>query len=99
MRLSNRIKNIILKSVKNSFGDVGCYLFGSRVDDTKIGGDIDIAIDVNYDSKEFRKNKILFLKSMMIFGYDDLKIDLVSYNTTDKLLYSEIQKNNIKLTS
>ena len=35
MRLSNRIVDIIKKSVQNSFGDVDVYLFGSRVDDEK----------------------------------------------------------------
>ena len=97
MRLSNRIKNIILKSIENSFGNVDTYLFGSRVDDTKIGGDIDIAIDVTLDNNEFRKNKVLFLRSLMIFRLDDLKVDLVSYNTTDSLLYQEIRNNSIKL--
>ena len=97
MRISNRIKNIILKSIKNSFGDVDTYLFGSRVDDTKRGGDIDIAIDVSLKNNEFRKKKVIFLKYMMIFRLDDLKVDLVSYNTMDKLLFNEIRNNSIKL--
>ena len=40
MRLSGRIVKTIKKSIKESFGDVDAYLFGSRVDDMKAGGDI-----------------------------------------------------------
>jgi len=60
MRLSKRIQNIIKKAVFENFGDVKVYLFGSRTDDTKKGGDIDIAIDTQIDKEEFRKKKIQF---------------------------------------
>jgi len=66
-------------------------------DDTKRGGDIDLAIDASLNRLEFRKNKLKFVTSMMKFGYGDLKIDLVNYNTKDELLYSEIQNNSIKI--
>jgi len=36
MRLSKRIVNILQNNIKKSFGDVNVYLFGSRIDDTKI---------------------------------------------------------------
>lgn len=97
MRLSNRIRSVILKSINDSFGDMDCYLFGSRVDDTKRGGDIDLAIDTSLNGLKFRKNKIKFIASMMKLGYGDLKMDLVNYNTTDELLYSEIQSNSIRI--
>ncbi len=55
MRLSNRLKSYITKSVLESFGEVDIYLFGSRTDDTKQGGDIDI--DVDLSNEVFKKTK------------------------------------------
>ena len=42
MRLDNLQKKALQNAVKDVNGDV--YLFGSRVDDTKRGGDIDLLI-------------------------------------------------------
>ena len=96
MRLSKKIINILQDNIKKSFGDVNIYLFGSRTDDNKRGGDIDIAIDTNLSRQDFRKKKSLFLAYLirMDFDYD---IDVVNYNTNDELLYNEIRQNSIKL--
>ena len=96
MRLSNRIVDIIKKSVKSSFGDVDVYLFGSRVDDEKKGGDIDLAIDVDISKNDFRERKIKFISSMLRFGFD-LKIDLVQYKQSDIFFANEINSNSIKI--
>ena len=39
MRVSKRVIDILEINIKKSFGDVHTYLFGSRVDDYKKGGD------------------------------------------------------------
>jgi predicted nucleotidyltransferase len=52
MRLSNRIIKILQQSILKSFGEIEVYLFGSRVDDKQIGGDIDLALDVNMTPEE-----------------------------------------------
>lgn len=96
MRLSKRVISILQDNIKKSFGDVNIYLFGSRTDDNKRGGDIDLAIDTNISKQEFRKKKSLFLSLLMRIDFD-YKIDIVSLNTKDELLYSEIQKNNIRI--
>lgn len=96
MRLSNRIIKTIKKSIKESFGDVDTYLFGSRVDDIKVGGDIDIAVDSKSSRLEFRKQKVKFIISMMKSNLE-LKIDLVKFSNNDKLLSDEIQKKAILL--
>ena len=96
MRLSSRLKNSIIKSIYNSFGNVDIYLFGSRVDDTKKGGDIDLAIDTAMSKKEFKANKIKFLVSMLKMGLD-LKIDLVKYNQDDVLFSNEIHNNSVRI--
>ena len=96
MRLSKRIVNILQDNIIKSFGDVDIYLFGSKTDDNKRGGDIDLAIDVNISRQDFRKKKSLFLALLMRIDFD-YKIDIVNFNTKDELLYNEIRENNIKI--
>ncbi|QOG12243.1 nucleotidyltransferase domain-containing protein [Arcobacter sp. FWKO B] len=96
MRLSQKVVNILQENIIKSFGNVNIYLFGSRTDDTKKGGDIDLAIDVDLSKEEFRKKKSLLLSLLtrIDFAY---KIDVVNFNTKDALLYKEIRRNHIKL--
>lgn len=96
MRLKQEIIAKLKLAAQNSFGDVNIYLFGSRVDDTKKGGDIDIAIDTNISRLEFRKNKAKFISNLIKNNFE-LKIDIVNYNTKDKLLYDSIRDNALKL--
>jgi len=96
MRLSKRIFKAIKQSIDESFGSVDIYLFGSRTDDEKSGGDIDIAVDVELSRSDFRKKKVEFTIAMMKKNLD-LKIDLVRFKNRDILLSSEIQKNSVLL--
>ena len=94
MRLENIVLNKIKEAIYDSFGDVKIYLFGSRVDDTKKGGDIYIAIDTNLDSIKFRRRKIKFLTNLFKKDFH-LKIDIVNLNTKDELLKKQIEKDVI----
>ena len=96
MRLSKRVIKLLKTSIEKSFGDVNVYLFGSRVDDSKKGGDIDLAIETDISKEEFRKNKSLLLANLMRIDFD-YKIDIVNFNTRDVLLHQEIEKNHIKI--
>ena len=96
MRLKKRIIDKIQQATQQSFGDVEVYLFGSRVDDSKRGGDIDIAINGDFSKDEFRVNKIRLLKYLLKSGFD-FHIDIVDYNTQDDLLKSQIIANGQKL--
>lgn len=96
MRLASRLQKQINKSILSSFGHVDIFLFGSRVDDAKKGGDIDIAIDTNLSGEQFKRHKIQFIASLVKAGFD-LKIDVVSYHTSDALLREEIHKTAIKI--
>ena len=44
MRITEQEKNIIIDAVKSTDPDARVWLFGSRADDTKKGGDIDIGV-------------------------------------------------------
>ena len=46
MRLSLKEQQEIKKILKDIFGDVKIYIFGSRLDDSKKGGDIDIFLQI-----------------------------------------------------
>ena len=96
MRLEKRIIDKLKQAVYNSFGDVNIYLFGSRTDDTKKGGDIDIAIDTNLSRLEFRKSKAKFISNLIKDNFE-LKIDVFNYNTTDKFLYDNIRNSALKI--
>ena len=96
MRLSKRVIEILQTNIKKSFGDVNIYLFGSRTDDNKKGGDIDLAIDTDISREEFRKNKSLLLAMLMRIDFD-YKVDIVNFHSTDTLLHHEIKNNHIKL--
>jgi predicted nucleotidyltransferase len=96
MRLSSRVISILRSSIKHSFGDVDLYLFGSRVDDTKRGGDIDLAVDTYISREDFRKKKSIFLATLMRLDFD-YKIDVVNFNTNDELLHKEIERCSIKI--
>ena len=96
MRLSKRILAMIKKAILTNFGEVDIYLFGSRVDDNKKGGDIDIAVDVNLSRKEFNQHKKNFIVALIKVDFD-FKIDLVQYNNQDNLLKKEIQQTAVKI--
>ena len=71
MRLEE--KDLIKKIIRQKLGNVKIYLFGSRMNDNKKGGDIDIYIDKKLTSKE----KIELLTEFTLNGIER-KIDLVS---------------------
>jgi len=49
LRLSKEIKDSVVHYAKEYFGNnIKLYLFGSRVDDSKRGGDIDLLIETTY---------------------------------------------------
>ena len=52
MRISEHEKTVIIEAVKSADPNARVWLFGSRTDDNKKGGDIDIAIfseKINHD--------------------------------------------------
>ena len=77
------LKSLILKYLPNS--DV--YLFGSRTDDTKKGGDIDILIlsDRVLSRKEKASIEFAFFQK---FG--EQKLDLVSFRYNEKSPFKKI---------
>jgi hypothetical protein len=100
MRLSQfEIESIYSLAIKWFGSDVKVFLFGSRADDTKKGGDIDLFISNNDELLLTLENKIQFLVDLKsLIG--EQKIDVVFDNesTRSKLnFYNSIQKQFLEL--
>ncbi len=75
MRLTETEINVIKHSATDIFGsDVAVFLFGSRVDDTKKGGDIDLYIKTNFANDLTHKIKFLVALEQEL---GEQKIDIV----------------------
>lgn len=100
MRISDIEHKLIVDSAKQIFGDdVIVYLFGSRVDDQKKGGDIDLYIEpsLNYDSKDILAKKINYITDLQL-KIGDQKIDVIVYDKNiDRLIYKVAVEEGVKL--
>ena len=76
MRLSSRERQIIREQALAIFGKgTSVYLFGSRVDDNKRGGDIDLYIEMT-DKTDLTAKEIQFdIQLQVLLG--EQKIDIV----------------------
>lgn len=86
MRLTERQIQIIKEEVAGLFGpDVSVWLFGSRVDDAKKGGDIDIMIEATLDPDEALE-KELKLYARLARRLGDQRIDVLIHRTGTPML-------------
>lgn len=73
MRLREMEKKSIVKAIKAVDPEAKIYLFGSRVDDNRRGGDIDLLIitdKLTYDGK-------LAIKKQIFYEIEGQKIDII----------------------
>ncbi len=95
MRLSPKYKKVIKKHFYKIFKKGEIYLFGSRVDNNKKGGDIDLYLVINEHINLFEK-KIKFL-SRVKRELGEQKIDIVFNQDKNRLIEQEAIKWGIKL--
>ena len=77
MRLTERERDVIRTAVTNHFGkDAQVWLFGSRVDDTRRGGDIDLLVETTLSGEDALRAKIDTITDIQL-AIGDQKIDLV----------------------
>ncbi len=95
MRVKSEILHFIAAETKIVLKNCELYLFGSRVDDSKKGGDIDILILSNERLK--LKDK-LQIKRKFYQQFGEQKIDLINFLYTDNDPFKELILNepNIK---
>jgi predicted nucleotidyltransferase len=93
MRLSVKEKNAIIESVIRLDPDAMIYLFGSRVDDMKKGGDIDILI---FSNQLTFKDK-LKIKAFLFERIEEQKIDLVIAGDCKDSFVRMVMEHGIRL--
>lgn len=95
MRISEFEKESILKTAREIFGHNSVVsLFGSRIDDTKLGGDIDIYIEPEKKDWELEDRWNFLVNLKLKIG--DQKIDLVLDRNQDSEFLKIIRaKKNI----
>jgi hypothetical protein len=94
-----RLTEYEIKSIKESFLHVfeegTISLFGSRVDDAKKGGDIDLYIQTP-KAKATLENKIKFLV-LLKEKIGEQKIDVILSRDTTRLIEQEALRTGVKL--
>ncbi|SFV70682.1 hypothetical protein MNB_SM-5-501 [hydrothermal vent metagenome] len=95
MRLNKNYIKVIKKSFDEVFNKGEIYLFGSRVDDSKKGGDIDLYLIVE-DKIDIFKKKIKFLAKIKR-ELGEQKIDVIFNIDENRLIEQEARQWGIKL--
>ena len=96
MRISKKYQNIIKENSKLFFGKkTKVYLFGSRVDDNKKGGDIDLFIEPDEKSNLLEK-KIKYI-TRLNFLLGEQKIDVVISKEADTAIRNIAKKTGVLL--
>lgn len=95
MRLSKRYIAVFKKYFLEFFHEGDIYLFGSRVDDSQKGGDIDLYLKV-VDHTDLFNKKIKFL-SRIKRELGDQKIDIIFNLDAERLIEKEAIKWGVRL--
>ena len=92
MRIKKEDSAFIKKTVKAYFGNnAKVYLFGSRTDDNKRGGDIDLYIETDMKDKIYEKKLKMLGELQKVLG--EQKIDIVINNFSSNKYIYEVAKN------
>ena len=92
MRLNPEIAGYLKQLIQEKIPGSTIYLFGSRVDDSALGGDIDLMILTNEpaDKRIFRKIRIEFIKK-----YGWRKVDLVDFTYSEESTFRKLIDQSI----
>lgn len=93
MRISDKEKLVILEAVRRLDPDADIYLFGSRTDDLKKGGDIDILIF----SKRLTFEDKIRIKAGLFEKIEEQKIDLVIAKDSHDPFVRMVLDNGVRL--
>ena len=96
MRLTDNERELIKKAFYETFLDGKIYLFGSRVDDTKRGGDIDLYLcpSQRYENERELRRKFQILLDEYI---GEQKIDVVMAKDTNRLIEQVAIRDGVEL--
>jgi len=96
MRITEHEKNVIVEAVKSVDSTAHVWLFGSRVDDAKKGGDIDIAIF----SEMINKDTMLKIKvnRFICNKIGEQKIDIITTSDGKEAIFRLAMAEGIELS-
>lgn len=96
MRLTKHEIEQIIRVAKEIYGEsVRVYLFGSRTDDTKRGGDIDLLVRTSLEKKGVLARIRMIARLKYVLG--DQKIDVIG-DHEDSWIVNEALATGIRLT-
>jgi len=96
MRITENEKNVIIDAVKNADSDARVWLFGSRVDDGKKGGDIDIAIFSEKINKDVMQE--IQVRRFICDRIGGQKIDIITTKDGKEAFFRLAVEEGIELT-
>ncbi len=96
MRLTEEEISGIKKAFYETFKEGEIYLFGSRIDESQKGGDIDLYIIPLKKIKNLREEKLKFLIKLDEY-LGEQKIDVIISKDKDRLIEQEALKKGVKL--
>lgn len=96
MRLTEYEMKMIKKAFHEAFGEGKIYLFGSRVDDTKKGGDIDLYLMPTKKFDDEGERKVSFLVKLDSY-IGEQKIDAIVARDKNRAIEQEAMKNGVEL--
>jgi len=95
MRITEHEKNAIIDAVKSADPNAQVWLFGSRADDSKKGGDIDIAIFSKIINKDVMQE--IQLRRFICDRIGEQKIDIITTNSGKEPIFKLAVAEGIQL--
>ena len=93
MRLSEFERESIVKTITSYDSEVDIYLYGSRCDDEKRGGDIDLAIL----SEKIDRKKISSIRTRLYELIGEQKIDIIIAVSADTAFLKKAINTGVRL--
>jgi predicted nucleotidyltransferase len=95
MRITEHEKNVIIEAVRNSDTEARVWLFGSRTDDSKKGGDIDIAIFSEKINKDVMQE--IQVRRFICDRIGEQKIDIITTKDGKEAIFKLAMTEGIML--
>lgn len=99
MRLTETQRKVIKSTVASVIGEKSrVWLFGSRVDDTQLGGDIDLLVETE-QTVQSRVNSLCKLGGALVMQLGDRKIDVLlkDARTPDAPIFDVARRTGVLL--
>ena len=99
MRLKPEVRGLIVKLCRQHFGaDARVWLFGSRLDDKALGGDIDLYIETTLAQERWLRAEAAFIWDFCL-AQGEQKIDLIPAHPerANLPIHQEARSSGVKL--